>query len=33
MVYFENIGPFDDTIGKMGPLDAIIGPLDNVLGN
>ena len=35
MVYFENLGPFDDAMGEMGPLDdtMINGTLDNVIGN
>ena len=35
MVYFGNLGPFDDAMGVMGPLDdaMINGILDNMMGN
>ena len=35
MVYFGNLGPFDDMMGEMGPLDdaMIKGSLDKVMGN
>ena len=35
MVYFGNLGPFDDAMGEMGPLDdaMIDGTIDNVMGN
>ena len=35
MVYFGNLGPFDDAMGEMGPLDdaVINGTLDNMMGN
>ena len=34
MVYFGNLGPFDDAMVEMGPLDdaMINGTFDNVMG-